>query len=40
MMYIKIDFFKKIPLSYDQFIININCWYEINGGAIVYNKPC
>ncbi len=26
MMYIKIDFFKNSP-SYDQFIININCWY-------------
>ncbi len=38
-MYIKIDLKKKSP-SYDQFIININCWYQIDGMAIVYNTPC
>ncbi len=40
MMYIKIFFIFYFSPSYDQFIININCSYEINGGAIVYNTLC
>jgi hypothetical protein len=38
MIYIKIDFLKN-PLVITNLLYKINCWYKINGKAIVYNTP-